>query len=147
MRKLTPVIFVEAIEPCLDFWRRLDFEIAIEVPHGDVLGFVALARGPAEVMYQTRASLADDLPMIAEQAYDRGGGLLYVQVSDLDDVARPLADAPSVFAERTTFYGAREIGVRAVGALEDQGAGILRDLRHGRHPVPGDQVHRWPARE
>lgn len=113
MKKLTPVIFVEAIEPCLDFWQRLGFTIAIEVPHGDALGFVALARGPAEVMYQTRGSLEDDLPMLAGGAFERSGGTLYVQVDDLDATKRRLVDADTVFDERTTFYGAREIGVRA----------------------------------
>lgn len=113
MKKLTPVIFVEAIEPCLAFWEELGFTIAIEVPHGGALGFVALAKGPVEVMYQTRASLEDDLPMLARGTFSRAGGLLYVHVADLDEIERRLEEADTVFDERTTFYGAREIGVRA----------------------------------
>jgi hypothetical protein len=39
IRKSTPVLFVDAIEPSLAFWRdRLGFSVTVEVPHGDTLG-------------------------------------------------------------------------------------------------------------
>jgi len=116
LEKLTPVLLVEEIEPCLSMWERLGFERTIEVPEGDRLGFVAMQRGDAEIMYQSRASVANDLPVLAELTYARDGLGLFIQVDDLDDVKARLAGAPDVgelFPERTTFYGAREIGVRA----------------------------------
>ncbi len=58
MKKLTPVLMVEEIEPCLPFWvERLGFQKVTEVPEGDKLGFVILAKGNVQVMYQSRASL------------------------------------------------------------------------------------------
>lgn len=113
MQTLTPVIFVEEIEPCLPFWERLGFRRTIEVPHDDRLGFTELARGEARIMYQSRASLEEDLPALAEGAFERGAGALYVKVESLDDVKARLGDAETVVPERTTFYGAREIFVRA----------------------------------
>ena len=46
VQKLTPVLVVDAIEPCLSFWvDRLGFEKTVEVPEGnariEVLGFRA----------------------------------------------------------------------------------------------------------
>src|ERR1700730_13159685 len=62
MKKLTPVITVDQIEPSLPFWiERLGFQKTAEVPEGDRLGFVILVKGNVEVMYKTGASVAKDL--------------------------------------------------------------------------------------
>jgi uncharacterized glyoxalase superfamily protein PhnB len=112
MIQLTPVLVVEAIEPCLPFWvDRLGFEITIEVPEGDRLGFVALERDGVEVMYQTRASLARDLPGVTSLPFG-GPSHLYIQVADLDAVERALDGTDVIMPRRTTFYGATEIFVR-----------------------------------
>lgn len=116
MKKLTPVLLVEEVEPCLGFWEALGFEKTIEVPEGDGIGFAALVRGGVEIMYQSRASVAADMPALADLAYTRDGLGLFIEVEDLDDVKRRLSGAPGAeqtFPERTTFYGAREVGVRA----------------------------------
>ena len=59
MKKLTPVIMVDAIEPCIPFWERLGFAKTAEVPEGDRLGFVILVKDSVEVMYQTHESVAE----------------------------------------------------------------------------------------
>jgi uncharacterized glyoxalase superfamily protein PhnB len=113
MKKLTPVIFVEAVEPCIAFWiDRLGFEKTAEVPEGDRLGFAAVSAGNVEVMYQSRASVAKDIPTLAEGPFHKSGGL-FIEVSDLDAIKVKLEGAELIFPERTTFYGAREIAVRA----------------------------------
>ncbi|HET9986157.1 MAG TPA: VOC family protein [Longimicrobiales bacterium] len=114
MQKLTPVLFVEAIEPVLPFWLdRLGFEKTGEVPHGDRLGFVMLQKGDVEIMYQTRESVAADVPSLADTPM--GGALLFVQVEDLDAVARALEGIAPVVPRRKTFYGADELIVREPG--------------------------------
>ena len=114
MKSLTPVIFVEEVEPCIAFWvEQLGFEKTLEVPEGEKLGFAAVAQGGVEVMYQTRSGLRDDLPELAEGPFDHKSVMLYIQVDDLDPVIAKLANADIVVPERTTFYGAREIGIRA----------------------------------
>lgn len=111
MKKLTPVLYVESIEPALPFWEdRLGFERVVEVPLGDGLGFVSLKKGEVEVMYQTRASVADDLPQLEDTPM--GGALLFIEVGDLDTVEAALAGVEFVQPRRTTFYGATEIVVR-----------------------------------
>lgn len=118
MKKLTPVMIVDAIEPALDFWEtRLGFTRTIEVPHEDVLGFVALQRGGVEIMLQSRASVAADAPGLDTGGGDARGVSLFIEVEDLDPVVRAAADADIAVPERRTFYGMREIGVRAPGGV------------------------------
>jgi uncharacterized glyoxalase superfamily protein PhnB len=111
MKKLTPVVYVEEIEPVLSFWTdRLGFQITAEVPEGDRLGFVILQNGEVEVMYQTRESVLKDLPQLANSPMR--GTFLFLQVDDLDAIERALEGIEQVVPRRTTFYGADEIIVR-----------------------------------
>src|SRR5574338_152244 len=75
MKKLTPVIMVEAIEPCLPFWERLGFSKTAEVPEGGRLGFVILAKDAVEVMYQTHESVEKDAPGLVPRAQGHGAAL------------------------------------------------------------------------
>jgi uncharacterized glyoxalase superfamily protein PhnB len=110
VKRITPVLFVEEIELVLPFWvDALGFAKTIEVPHGDKLGFVALQKGNAEVMYQSFASLGEDLPAVSE-ASKKGPTFLYVEVDNLDAVLAALKNARIVQSERTAFYGMREVG-------------------------------------
>lgn len=112
--KLTPILVVEAIEPCLGFWvDHLGFEKTVEVPHEGRLGFVILVRGSLELMLQTHASIADDLPVLVSETH---GSSLYIEVPDFDAVVEAVGDDTEVLVpERTTFYGAREVFVREPG--------------------------------
>lgn len=123
MKKITPLITVEAIEPCLPFWTEgLGFEVTATVPHEDALGFAMLARGDVELMYQSRASVEADLgktgaasghPDLAERM---AGGMvtLFIEVEALDPVVEALgADPDVVVPRRRTFYGMDEIFVQA----------------------------------
>ena len=111
MKKLTPVLYVEEIEPALPFWvDRLGFASIAEVPEGDRLGFLILQKGGVEVMYQTRHSVQNDLPELAGQPMR--GSFLFVEVEDLDAVESALAGIEPVVPRRTTFYGAEELVVR-----------------------------------
>lgn len=111
VKKLTPVLLVEAIEPVLSFWiDRLGFEKTVEVPEGDALGFVILVRDGIEVMYQTRASVAKDVPSLATSP--QRGTFLFIEVDDLDAVARALEGVEQVIPRRKTFYGADELVLR-----------------------------------
>ncbi len=112
MKKLTPVLVAEAIEPCLPFWvDRLGFTKTIAVPKDDHLVFVALEKDGVEVMYQTRSSVAADAPVMADLPFG-GPAHLYIEVSDFDAVERALEGAEIIVPRRMTSYGATEIVVR-----------------------------------
>jgi uncharacterized glyoxalase superfamily protein PhnB len=122
MKKLTPILTVDAIEPCLPFWtERLGFEITATVPHGDHIGFAMLQKGGVEVMYQSRGSIEEDLgPAATASGHDdlvrsMAGGTttLFIEVDAIDDVMGALEGADVVVPRRQTFYGMDEIFVRA----------------------------------
>jgi uncharacterized glyoxalase superfamily protein PhnB len=111
-KKLTAVLFVEKIEPVLPFWtQHLGFTKIMEVPDGGQLAFVILQQGPAEVMYQSYASVDKDMPALREDIR-KGRTFLYLEVDDLNAVKAAVAGMEIYLPERTTFYGAREIGVK-----------------------------------
>ena len=112
MKKVTAVLLVEEIEPCLNFWvDRLGYTKTAEVPDGNKLAFVMLEKGATEVMYQTFASVEKDNAQLAKDMR-KGPTFLYVEVDDLDAVIAALRGVPVVMPVRTTFYGAKEIGVK-----------------------------------
>ena len=110
LRKLTPLLYVEEIESCLPFWEKVGFQKTVEVPHGDKLGFVILVNGDIELMYQTRASVSEDVPSLAQSPMR--GSFLFVEVDDLDAVERALSGVTPVVPRRKTFYGADELIVK-----------------------------------
>jgi hypothetical protein len=112
-KKLTPVLYVESIDPCLDFWYRLGFEKTVEVPHDQVLGFVILQKDNVEIMYQSWDSVAADVPALADSP--AGGTFLFIEVDDVDFIDRTLNDIPRIVPRRKTFYGADEVIVREPG--------------------------------
>lgn len=114
MKGLTPVLYVEEIEPCVPFWtERLGFTVSTQVTEGDRLGFVILERDEVQIMYQTRQSVQSDVPVLADTP--TGGALLFLVVEDLDGVAARLEGVPPLVPRRKTFYGADELIVREPG--------------------------------
>ena len=111
IKKTTSVLFVPEIEAVLPFWvDQLGFNKTVEVPDGERLAFVILEKDGVEIMYQSYASAEKDVPALASQI--RGAkAFLYVEVVDLATIQRAIQGAKVFLPERTTFYGAREIGV------------------------------------
>lgn len=115
MTQLSPVLFVDDIEPCLPFWtERLGFEVHAEAEDDGRHVFVLLLKDGVQVMYQTRASLADDMPQL-EPRDAHTSVVLYLSVDDLEAVERALEGIEPTVPRRKTFYGAHELGVREPG--------------------------------
>jgi uncharacterized glyoxalase superfamily protein PhnB len=112
VKKITPILFAEEIEPCLKFWvDRFGFEKTIDVPDGNKLAFAILQKGAVELMYQTYASAEKDVATISPEIR-KGPSFLYVEVENLDEIISATKGANVVMPVRTTFYGAREIGIK-----------------------------------
>lgn len=113
MKKLTPILTLETIEPSLPFWvDALGFTKTVDVPTGDVLGFAILEKDGYEVMLQTVASMQADVPAVASPP---GGSVLYVEIEDLSAIEAAVAGYELLVPRRKTFYGAEEIFVREPG--------------------------------
>jgi hypothetical protein len=112
MKKLTPILTVEAIEPSLPFWDTMGFSKTVEVPHEDALGFVIFEKDGREVMLQTVASMKADVPAVVPRP---GGSILFLEIEDLSAIEALVGDYELVVPRRKTFYGAEEIFVREPG--------------------------------
>ena len=113
VKKITPVLLVNEIEPVLPFWiNRLGFIKTIEVPDGNKLAFVAFQQGAVEVMYQTYTSVEKDAPPEMAAAARKGPTYLYMEVDNLDLVLAATKDLKKVMLEHIAFYGMREFAVQ-----------------------------------
>jgi uncharacterized glyoxalase superfamily protein PhnB len=116
LKQLTPVLIVDAVEPCIKFWvDRLGFAVTNQVPDPDgKLVFASVQLGPIEIMYQTRASVIDEQPGTAKDLMGHSVAL-FITVDDLDQVEKSLFGAPIVKPRHKTFYGSTEIYVKEPG--------------------------------
>jgi uncharacterized glyoxalase superfamily protein PhnB len=116
LKQLTPVLIVEAVEPCIKFWTdRLGFEITNKVPDTDgKLIFASVQKAGIEIMYQTRASVISEQPGTAHDLTGHSVAL-FITVADLDTVEKALDGVPVVKPRHDTFYGSTEIYVREPG--------------------------------
>jgi len=114
IQKATPLLRVERVEPSLPFWvDRLGFQKVTEVMEGNSIGFAILSKGHVEIMLQSRASLAKDLPMLSVGAM--APAVIYVGVTNLDEVASKLSPSEVLVPKRSTYYGMEEIWAREPG--------------------------------
>ena len=125
LKKLTTLLVVDQIEPCLPSWEALGYEVTVRVPESGEMGFVILQGPPggaAELMLQTRASLREDLPSVARK---EPSFVLYADVDSLPKARAALQGAEVLVDERETFYGATE------SWLALPGGAILGLSKHG----------------
>lgn len=116
LKRLTPVLIVERVEPCIRFWiDRLGFTVANEVPGpaGDLV-FASVEKDGLEIMVQTRASVIAERTEAAAEL-DGHSVVLFIEVADLAAIEQAIGDAPVVTPRHRTFYGSTEIYVREPG--------------------------------
>jgi uncharacterized glyoxalase superfamily protein PhnB len=112
VERITPILFTENIEPCVKFWvERLGFQKTAEVPDGNTLGFAILQKNGVEVMYQSYRSADKDNAAMG-QLGRKGPSFLYIEVDDVDAIARAVQGVEIAVPMRTTFYGMKELGVK-----------------------------------
>lgn len=117
MKRMTPILTMDAIEPSLPFWiEGLGFQQTMQVPGEGGLGFVALEKAGFELMLQTRGSVAADLPALAEE-FARGPSVLFMEIESLEGMEEKLLGLGAEVARprRRTFYGADEVFFRTPG--------------------------------
>jgi hypothetical protein len=117
LRKSTPVLIVERIEPVLEFWQRVGVMKVMDVPEGEGgaarLGFAILAGAGLEVMYQTVTSVQADLVASAgvRDAFRTTPqqGYLFVEVAGIRELEQRMQGERLLMPYRETFYGAKEL--------------------------------------
>jgi catechol 2,3-dioxygenase-like lactoylglutathione lyase family enzyme len=112
-RRLSSVLLVDRIEPCLEFWvDRLGFEVRLKIDGEDHAEFVALGHGEAEIMYRTRDSVNQETPGLVDGIGHQPWVVIYLEVDDLDDILPKLDGIEVVVPLRETILGTREIFFR-----------------------------------
>jgi uncharacterized glyoxalase superfamily protein PhnB len=112
VKKVTPILFAEEIEPCIRFWtEQMGFQKTIEVPDGEKVGFVLLEKNGIELMYHNFASVDKDNAATGA-AVRKGPSFLYIEVADLDAALEATKGAEMMMPVRTTFYQSKEFGIK-----------------------------------
>jgi uncharacterized glyoxalase superfamily protein PhnB len=116
LKHLAPVLIVDQVEPCVEFWvKRFGFAASNQVPGPDgKLMFASVAKDGVEVMYQSKASVLADSTVSAAELAGRSA-VLFITVEKLDAVEKAVAGAPVVKARHKTFYGSVEMYVKEPG--------------------------------
>jgi uncharacterized glyoxalase superfamily protein PhnB len=114
IKKSTPILHVKAVEPGLKFWtERFGFNLTIQVPEGDHIGFAAIDNGTVELMYQTYEGMKEAGPLA--EAVAQGPSFIFMEVADINEIRKALQQTEIVQDMHETFYGAQEIIAREPG--------------------------------
>jgi len=123
-KKLTTNMVVEDVNSTVDFYKDvLGFEFVIGVPEnsqdivthqqkGQKLCFAVMKYGSVEMMFQTKESLAKEIPEFDRM--DIGGSVtFYIDVDDVKELYEKLKDKVTiVLGLETKFYGKQEFYIR-----------------------------------
>lgn len=109
LSRLTPNLMVEDVNATVAFYRDvLGFDLVTSVPESGALDWALVRRDTVDVMFQSRASLAADLPQFRDRS--PGGALtFYIDLEGIDALYAQVAGRGAVVKDlATTFYGTRE---------------------------------------
>jgi uncharacterized glyoxalase superfamily protein PhnB len=111
MESLAPNIFTHNMAETIALYQVLGFNVTMSVPEsGDDLVWAMMVNGSVTVMFQTYASLADELPEISR---NKGGSLLlYINLKNIQELFESIKDRVKVLKGlEKTFYGATEFSI------------------------------------
>jgi hypothetical protein len=106
--RATPVLFVARVEPTRDFLKKVGFEVVVEIPEDDRLGFSLLQKDGVQVMVETRGNSREPAALQALSKESRRA-VVFVEVDDVAAAIAALADAKVVVERHTTFYDSDEL--------------------------------------
>ena len=111
MESLAPNFFTNNIQETVALYTLLGFKVTMSVPEqGDELVWAMMVNGSVTVMFQTYASLAEELPEISRR--DGGSLLLYINLKDIRGFFDSIKDKVKVLKGlEKTFYGATEFSI------------------------------------
>jgi len=116
INKSTPILHVDKVEPSLNFWtERFGFAATIQVPEDDHIGFVAIEKGPIELMFQTHQGMRAKSNNVLASAAAPGPSFIFMEVQDINAVIEALKGVDLVQELHETPYGAKEVVVKEPG--------------------------------
>ena len=115
LKKLTPNLMVEDVQQTLAFYQDvLGFKVVMTLPDQPPFDFSIVQRDQVEVMFQSRASLSENVPALSGHAIG-ASQTFYIEVQGLKDLYESLRDKVDIVVDlHTTFYGTQEFYFRDV---------------------------------
>jgi uncharacterized glyoxalase superfamily protein PhnB len=111
MDSLAPNIFTGNMNDTLAFYKQLGFETVMSMPdNGEDLIWAMMANGSVTFMFQTFASLGEELPQISRK--DGGSLLFYINVKGIRQFFEDIKDKVTVLKGlEKAFYGPVEFSI------------------------------------
>jgi uncharacterized glyoxalase superfamily protein PhnB len=113
LKKMIPNLMVEDVNSTIVFYRDvLGFELLTTVPEAGQFNWAMMRRDGVEIMFQTRTSLAEEVPVLGDRAM--GGALtFYTEVEDVQSLYTDLLGKVAIVQDmHKTFYGTREFAIQ-----------------------------------
>jgi predicted lactoylglutathione lyase len=111
MNSLSPNIFVENMSETIAFYKSIGFNLAMTVPaEGDEFVWAMMTNGAVTMMFQTFASLGEELPQISRT---KGGSLLfYINIKGIRKFFEEVKDKVTILKGlEQAFYGPTEFSM------------------------------------
>jgi len=110
---LSPNVIVDNVNEAVDFYtRHLGFSLIASVPETGTFNWAMVQRGPVAMMFQTLASIQEDMPTLK---IERKGslGTFFIKIRGIESFYEQLKGNVEFGHEmRTTFYGMKEFTVK-----------------------------------
>lgn len=111
METLSPNLFVKDINATIEFYKILGFNTVVTVPEEGGYDWAMMMNGEVTFMFQTFASLGDELPAISRT--DGGSLLFYIKLKGIRKFFEEIKDKVTVLKGLDkTFYGATEFSIK-----------------------------------
>lgn len=113
LESLSPNLVVADVNRSVEFYtEKLGFTKIASVPDSGKLNWAMVMRGPVTVMFQTLASIQDDVPELKLSA-GAAAATFYIKVKGLGGWHESLkGKVPIALPMRKTFYGANEFAIK-----------------------------------
>ncbi|MNH89938.1 Glyoxalase-like domain protein [compost metagenome] len=114
MQSITANLKVNNVKDTLAFYQEvLGFEVIVTVPDIDqpVLNWAMVKNGGAELMFQEKANLEEEYPVLGNQG-GSGGLTLFIKVDDVEDLFGSIQGKAEVITPiHKTFYDKKEFAI------------------------------------
>lgn len=105
---ITPVLFVDRVEPTRDFFQHAGFEVMFDIPEGDHLGFAGMSRDGQQLMIETRGNTHEDA-RLQQLSRESRRAVVFIEVDDLDALIAAMPGDRIVVQRHQTFYKSDEL--------------------------------------
>ena len=112
LQSLTPNLMVQNVNDTVHYYQEnLGFTLLETVPKEGPLDWAMLKRNEVVIMFQSKRSMAKDLPRFEKQ--NPGGGFtLYVKMEGVHELYYELLETAEIISEiEDTFYGTTEFSI------------------------------------